>query len=132
KAAAGARHRHVRAWRDDHRGDADRAGGRLSRMAVTLRFQSTGAVPGNARPVSMRGGTLTVGRGPDNDLVLPDPDKVISKRHCAIEEQNGSFVLIDLSANGTFLNYDKMPVGQTPARLHDGDILTMGAYELLV
>ena len=43
-------------------------------MPVTLKFQSTGLVPGDARPLKMRGGSLTVGRGATNDLVLPDPE----------------------------------------------------------
>ena len=50
-------------------------------MAVTLKFQSSGTVPGNARPIRMQGGSLTVGRGPANDLVLPDPDRILSKNH---------------------------------------------------
>ncbi len=101
-------------------------------MGVTLHFQSTGTVPGNARPVQMFGGSITVGRGPENDLVLPDPTKVLSKRHCAIEEQSGQVVVIDLSTNGTFLNYGKTAIGKTPKPLNDGDILTLGPYELMV
>ncbi|WP_124088158.1 type VI secretion system-associated FHA domain protein, partial [Pseudogemmobacter humi] len=101
-------------------------------MPVTLRFQSTGVVPGNARPVMVQGGSLTIGRGPDNDLVLPDPDRQISKRHCAIEDQGGDIVVIDFSSNGTFLNYGKVPLGRVPTPLNDGDILTMGPFELLV
>ena len=76
-------------------------------MAVTLRFQSTGMIPGQAQPVAMHGNSLTIGRGPENDLVLPDPDRMISKRHCVIEDHNGNVVVVDLSTNGTFLNYGK-------------------------
>ncbi len=101
-------------------------------MAVVLHFQSTGTIPGDGRPVAMRGGAMTLGRGDENDLVLPDPDKTISKRHCAIEDQDGGIVVVDLSTNGTFLNYDKVPLGRVPTPLNDGDILTMGPYELLV
>jgi type VI secretion system protein ImpI/type VI secretion system protein len=101
-------------------------------MPVTLRFQSTGAVPSNAGPVAMVGRSLTIGRAPENDLVLPDPERQLSKRHCAIEDHAGHVVVIDLSANGTFLNYGKVPVGRTPTPLSDGDILTLGAYELVV
>ncbi len=101
-------------------------------MPVILRFQSTGVVPGNAQPVVMRGGSLTIGRGDENDLQLPDPDKLISKRHCAIEEQDGQVSVIDLSTNGTFLNYGKTALGPVPSPLNDGDILTLGPYELLV
>lgn len=101
-------------------------------MGVTLHFQSTGTVPGNARPVEMVGISITVGRGAENDLVLPDPTKVLSKRHCAIELQGASVVVVDLSTNGTFLNYGKAPIGTTPRTLNNGDILTLGPYELRV
>lgn len=101
-------------------------------MRVTLRFQSTGTVPGNAEPAVMNGPSLTIGRGEENDLMLPDPDRLISKRHCTIENHDGNIVVIDLSTNGTFLNYGKMALGKVPTPLNDGDILTMGPYELLV
>lgn len=101
-------------------------------MSVTLRFQSTGTVPGNARPISMVGPSLTIGRGDENDLVLPDPDKLISKRHCVIEDHGGNIIVIDLSTNGTFLNYGKTALGRVSTPLNDGDILTLGTYELMV
>ncbi|MGF6862038.1 type VI secretion system protein [Rhodobacteraceae bacterium MBR-64] len=101
-------------------------------MPVTLRFQSTGMVPGKGEPVTMAGPSLTIGRGDANDLQLPDPDRIISKNHCAIENHNGNIVVIDLSSNGTFLNYGKVPLGQVSTPLHDGDILSIGAYELVV
>ena len=101
-------------------------------MAVTLRFQSTGMIPGQAQPVQMLGTSLTIGRGPENDLVLPDPDRLISKRHCVIEDHNGNVVVVDLSTNGTFLNYGKVALGNVPTPLNDGDILSLGGYELLV
>ena len=101
-------------------------------MPVTLKFQSSGTIPGDARPVPMRGGSLTIGRGPTNDLVLPDPDRMLSKNHCVIEDHNGNVVVVDLSTNGTFLNYSKIPLGRTPTPLNNGDILCVGSYELVV
>lgn len=101
-------------------------------MTVTLHFQSTGTVPGSGQPYAMRGTSLTVGRSDQNDVVLPDPDKMISSRHCAIEDHGGNVVVIDFSTNGTFLNYGKMALGATPTPINDGDILSIGTYELLV
>lgn len=101
-------------------------------MPVTLRFQSTGAVPGDGAPIVMRGPSLTIGRGPENDIVLPDPDRLISKNHCAIEDHGGNIIVIDFSTNGTFLNYGKTPLGRVPTPLNDGDVLSMGGYELVV
>ncbi|MAY87800.1 MAG: type VI secretion system-associated FHA domain protein TagH [Pseudooceanicola sp.] len=101
-------------------------------MPVTLKFQSSGTVPGNARPVEMRGPSLTVGRGPANDLVLPDPDRLLSKNHFVIEDHNGNVMIVDLSTNGTFLNYSKIPLGRTPTPLNNGDVLGLGTYELVI
>lgn len=101
-------------------------------MSVTLKFQSSGTMPGSAAPVTMQGGSLTVGRGPANDLVLPDPDRVLSKSHCVIEDHNGNVVVVDLSTNGTFLNYSKIPLGRIPTPLNNGDVLNVGPYELVV
>lgn len=101
-------------------------------MGVTLKFQNSGAMPGNAAPVSMRGPSLTIGRGDSNDMVLPDPDQLLSRTHCAIEDHNGNVLVVDLSSNGTFLNYSKIPLGRTPTPLNHGDVLCVGNYELLV
>lgn len=100
--------------------------------AVTLQFQSTGSIPGSGEPVAMRGTSMTIGRGDENDVVLPDPDRVLSKRHCAIEDHNGNIVVVDLSTNGTFLNYGKLALGNLPTPLNNGDILTVGPYEIMV
>lgn len=101
-------------------------------MGVTLKFQSSGMMPGDAQPVQMIGVSLTVGRGPGNDLVLPDPDRQLSKSHFVIEDHNGNVVIVDLSTNGTFLNYSKIPLGKVPTPLHNGDVLSVGSYELVV
>lgn len=101
-------------------------------MTVTLKFQSSGTIPGNARPIVMQGGSLTIGRGPANDVVLPDPDRMLSKNHCVIEDHNGNIVIVDLSTNGTFLNYSKIPLGRTPTPLNSGDVLSVGGYEMAV
>ena len=101
-------------------------------MAITLRFQSTGSIPDNGDPIAMTGPSLTLGRGNENDVVLPDPNRELSKRHCAIEDHNGNVIVVDFSTNGTFLNYGKLALGATPTPLNDGDILSVGPYEILV
>jgi adenylate cyclase len=45
---------------------------------------------------------ITIGRGPDNDLVLDDP--LASRRHAHLELRQGKFLLIDNSTNGTFVS----------------------------
>jgi type VI secretion system protein len=57
---------------------------------------------------------------------------MLSKRHCAIEDHNGNVIVVDFSTNGTFLNYGKLPLGSVPTPLNDGDILSLGPYEIMV
>lgn len=87
-----------------------------------------GAVPETRQ---LKGGEFRIGRGPDNDWVLPDPERVLSKRHCVIAYRSGSWQVADISTNGTYLNADPAPIGSgAPRALHDGDRLRFGAYEI--
>ena len=101
-------------------------------MTVILKFQSTGSIPGKGNPVTIRGTGLTIGRGSENELVLPDPNRELSKRHCAIEDNKGNVTIVDFSTNGTFLNYGKLALGLTPTPLNDGDVISIGPYEILI
>jgi type VI secretion system protein len=49
-------------------------------------------------------GSLSIGHGLENDWVLPDPERVISKQHCLIREDGGRYLLTDTSSNGVYLN----------------------------
>ena len=74
---------------------------------------------------------FSIGRGPDNDWVLTDPERHLSKRHCTLAWQGEFWQLADLSANGTYLNGEAEPIGPGRARdLRDGDRLRLGAYEI--
>lgn len=102
-------------------------------MSLTLSIQGSGAAPdGVPQRTQMTGGALTLGRGAENDIKLPDPERHLSKRHCVIEERSGVYVLIDVSTNGTFLNYSKEPVAGESPPLGDGDIVALGPYEFRV
>ncbi len=51
---------------------------------------------------------ITIGRGPENDIILADPYRKISRRHCSIEYRQGLWWLVDKgSTNGTFLKRKK-------------------------
>lgn len=79
------------------------------------------------RVFSVHGGSI--GRAPDNDWVLPDPDRYISGHHAAIDYRDGAYYLRDDSTNGVFVNQSEQPVGRgAPIRLYDGDELRMGDY----
>lgn len=75
----------------------------------------------------------TLGRNPDNDLVLVDPERLVSGRHAQIEIRGNGVWIIDRSTNGTFLNGspERLPAGQ-PVELHGGDTLAIGPYEIAV
>jgi type VI secretion system protein ImpI len=87
------------------------------------------AVPPEARTVT--GGEFTVGRGPGVDWVLPDPERLLSKRHFTVAFRSGSWQLADTSTNGTFLNTDDSALGGGEVRtLRNGDRVRLGAYEI--
>jgi type VI secretion system FHA domain protein len=89
------------------------------------------AVPPETRSVA--GGEFTVGRGPGVDWVLPDAERLLSKRHFAVAYRSGAWQLADTSTNGTFLNRDVAPLGSGAVRdLRDGDRVRLGAYEIEV
>jgi type VI secretion system FHA domain protein len=72
-----------------------------------------------------------VGRGPDVDWVLPDPDRLLSKRHFAVAFRRGEWLIADTSTNGTWLNTESTSIGRGAIRsLRDGDRLRLGAYEI--
>ena len=91
--------------------------------------------PDSATPETRqaRGGEMVLGRGSECDWQLADPDRVLSKRHCAVEYFGGGWQLRDLSTNGTFVNHATSPVGRDQVKpLLDGDRLRLGAYEIEV
>lgn len=86
---------------------------------------------GESRSFDHRG--LTIGRGDDCDWVLDDPSRFLSKSHCFIDYVDGSYVLFDLSTNGTFVNGSDAPLGRANSRvLADGDRIGMGDYQFAV
>jgi pSer/pThr/pTyr-binding forkhead associated (FHA) protein len=69
-------------------------------------------------------GRLTVGRRPDNDVVL-DWDRNVSRVHAELELVGGEWTLVDdgLSQNGSWVNGQRV-TGRR--RIHDGDALRFG------
>ena len=67
-------------------------------------------------------GINTVGRSPDNDVVVQDA--FVSRRHCAILVHSGGFCEVHdtASKNGTYVNGRKIP---GPTRLATGDEIRM-------
>ena len=91
--------------------------------------QSPNSVLGEQRLI--QAGGFVLGRAGECDWALPDPERRISNRHCALEFSEGDWLLRDLSTNGTFLNNSPKPIGRGQIRpLRHGDRIRLGAYEL--
>ncbi|TVP56468.1 MAG: FHA domain-containing protein [Halomonadaceae bacterium] len=74
-----------------------------------------------------------LGRSPECDWHLPDPERVISSRHGEIFCRDGQFFVRDISTNGLFLNQASEPLGEgNEAPINPGDQLRLGDYELAV
>ncbi|GAA1480231.1 ATP transporter ATP-binding protein/permease [Gordonia sinesedis] len=88
-------------------------------------------IPGNLRPPGREtihlAGVQTIGRTPDNDIVVSD---VLASRHHAriISRPDGLFIEDLNSVNGTHVNGQRVP----GARLGDGDVVTIGNSDFVV
>lgn len=92
-----------------------------------------GATPSQPLKTSFDEHGGSIGRREENDWVLPDPERFISGRHALISFEHGRFYITDVSSNGVFLNHADIPLGnQGRAPLGQGDILTIGEYEISV
>jgi hypothetical protein len=68
---------------------------------------------------------VTLGRMPDCDIVLGDPN--VSRRHAEVRRRGNDFIVIDLgSTNGTKVN----GAGVRERRLNDGDQITLGGTHI--
>ena len=82
---------------------------------------------------TVSGGEFSIGRGAENDWVLSDPERGLSKRHCVLAFHAGGWQVADVSTNGTFMNREGEAIGRDQVRdLRDGDRLCFGAYEIEV
>ncbi|PTQ65164.1 FHA domain protein [Sphingomonas sp. PP-CE-3G-477] len=68
-----------------------------------------------------------VGRAATCDWALPDPTRYISSRHFEVRFDNGGYVLIDCSTNGTTLATTGERLA-SPHRIADGDRFQVGAF----
>jgi type VI secretion system FHA domain protein len=103
-------------------------------MALRLEvLRYRGLPPEQPLGLAHHGGACTLGRSPDNDLALGDPERLVSGHHADVEIRGDGVWIIDRSTNGTFLNGspERLPPGQL-VELHDGDTLAIGPYEISV
>jgi type VI secretion system protein len=103
-------------------------------MALRLRVVSEHAIglgEQSTKVFGVHGGTI--GRASDNAWILPDPERYLSGKHARVDFRSGTYVLVDTSSNGTYVNGAQVPLGKYhDYQLRDGDYVRLGEYELLV
>ena len=77
--------------------------------------------------VSINGGSVTIGRGPDNSI--PIDNLAVSNHHAEIKSEDGHLVIQDLgSLNGTFVNNQRVK----QSALKHGDVVLIGKHSIQV
>ncbi|CAL1239742.1 type VI secretion system-associated FHA domain protein TagH [Candidatus Methylocalor cossyra] len=74
----------------------------------------------------------SVGRSPDNRLVLPDPERFVSRRHGSLAFRDGAYQYTDASTGGTYFVARDLLLQHDTLVLRDGELLRIGEYELAV
>ena len=72
-----------------------------------------------------------IGRAENNQLVLPDPERTISRVHAQIVFRNGRYAVIDRGSNPISVNGRPLGNGQE-ALLNVGDEINIGGYAMRV
>ncbi|MGY2373675.1 type VI secretion system-associated FHA domain protein TagH [Pseudomonas sp. SDO524_S393] len=87
--------------------------------------------PGQCPEKSMNQGAMAIGRSSDNDWVLPDPERLVSSRHCVIQYKDGRYYLTDNSTNGVELVNAGIRLRRGNSEpLQDGELIRIGDYEI--
>ncbi|MBU6437749.1 MAG: type VI secretion system-associated FHA domain protein TagH, partial [Betaproteobacteria bacterium] len=71
-----------------------------------------------------------IGRNPGVTLVLPDPERTISRQQAIVRYEGGKYLLEDQGANATLVNGAALAPGARCALKH-GDLLKIGPYTLV-
>jgi type VI secretion system protein ImpI len=99
---------------------------------LTLRIENRSDAAGDMPDdISVLGQGLSIGRKASNELALPDTTRFISGKHASISYEDGSYLLEDVSTNGTFVN------GSTKRfdgkhKLENGDSIRVGSFIVAV
>ena len=78
-------------------------------------------------------GELVIGRSPEADWQIDDPDMFVSRAHCKVVGGEDGYFVTDMSSSGLFIDNSGSPLGSgNSARLQNGMRLRMGDYVLWV
>ena len=97
-------------------------------MTLILRIENFDQLEnGGPTWLQLDGNGASVGRRASMDWTLPDPSKMISGHHFDITYQNGTYLLTDVSMNGTFLDGQRHRL-EGPMTLRGGERFIVGHY----
>ncbi len=98
---------------------------------ITLTVTSFKGNPVGNPPVSFDELGGTIGRADTNQMVLPDPERAISRIHAQVVFRGGSYALIGRGGNAVLHN--GTPVGHgAEVMLAQGDKIVIGSYHIAV
>jgi type VI secretion system protein ImpI len=101
-------------------------------MRITLQIENVDRLEtGGQLSYSCADRGFDIGRHEHLDWSLPDPQRVISGKHCEVRFEDGQFILYDCSTNGTFLNGSQTRMDKAHV-LRSGDRLMIGDYIIAV
>ena len=78
--------------------------------STTILFSQRGRA---AFQVPLRDGSITFGRGGECSVCLPDPDRHLSRVHFEVQRRSGIVLVVDRSANGTWVGGARLDSGAT-------------------
>ncbi len=100
-------------------------------MTLILTIRNSDALEAGIDPsYSIDGDMVVIGRSRNCDWNLPDANNVVSSRHCEIRRDGDSWLLKDISTNGTFLNEATERLADEH-RIAEGDLVRIGPYEMV-
>ena len=96
-------------------------------MRISLEALPNGSDTLFSGRTDISGRRFSIGRATENDWVISDSQRAVSKRHCVIEQVSDGYRIVDTSTNGTSVN--GRPVDRNNGNLlRDGDEIAIGSY----
>lgn len=87
--------------------------------------------PGQVPEKTLGTGVMAIGRSQENDWVLPDPERLVSSRHCVIQYKDGRYYITDNSTNGVELVNAGVRLRRGNSELlENGEVIRIGDYEI--
>ena len=102
-------------------------------MPIRIEVMSCGDAP-PSQPIAAEFDELggSIGRGSDSSLVLPDPERFISRTHASVEFRAGRYVIVD-KGKSMPVQVNGRALGQgVEAAIADGDEIVIGSYRMRV